>query len=215
MHSLDRTAFGGLACYLASAALLTAAGCSSGTSVKSPDVDPQAAAKIAMERYDANTDSSLEPAELAASCPALAAALVSFDADGSGRLSADEIAQGLTQMYGPGMSLTEVNCYVTVQGRPLAGAKVRFRPIEMLGDTLPQAEGVTDKRGIAHPTIGAELLPDEFRERALLFPGLYHVEITHPQTQLASRFNASTKLGCMIDPAARGGTSVRFDVSTK
>ena len=54
-----------------------------------------------MEHYDANDDGALEPSELS-SCPALAAARASFDADGDGRLGANEITDGLTQMYALG-----------------------------------------------------------------------------------------------------------------
>lgn len=164
-----------------------------------------------MEHYDANDDGGLEPSELSR-CPALAAARASFDTDGDGRLGANEITDGLAQMYGSQTSLTEMNCTVTLKGRPLAGATLRLRPIEMLGDALPSAEGVTDQRGIAHPTIDVELIPEEFRERPLVYSGLYHVEITHPRTQLASRYNTATELGCLVDPAARGGVSAHFDL---
>ena len=215
MRSLIRTALGRQAISLTAAALATAAGCSAGTSVKSPGVSPQVAAAYAMEHYDANDDGALEPSELSSRCPALAAALASFDADGNGRLVVDEITDGLAQMYGSGMSLTEMGCKVTLQGRSLAGAIVRLRPIEMLGDALPAAEDVTDAQGVAHPAIDAELLPNEFRERLLMYPGLYRVEITHPQVKLANRYNTATELGCMVDPAARAGTSVRFDLKSK
>ena len=164
-----------------------------------------------MEHYDANDDGALEPSELS-SCAALAAALASFDADGDGRLGPNEIIDGLTQMYASRESLTEVTCTVTLRGRPLAGANVRLRPIEMMEDTLPAAEGVTNERGTVRPIIDSELIPEEFRQKPLMYPGLYRVEITHPQAQLASRYNTATVLGCMVDPAARGGTSARFDL---
>jgi hypothetical protein len=215
MRSLSRKAFGHLAFSLTAAALVTFAGCPAGTSVTSPVVDRQAAATYAMEHYDTNEDGALEMAELSSNSSALAAALASFDADSNGRLIANEITDGLTQMYGSGMSLTEMSCKVMLQGRPLAGATLKLSPIEMLGDALPSAEGVTDAQGVAHPAIDAELLPDEFRKRQLMYPGLYRVEITHPQVKLASRYNTATELGCMVDPAARAGTSARFDLRSK
>ena len=55
----------------------------------------------------------------------------------------------------------------------------------------------------------------EFQQRPLVYAGLYSVEITHPQTQLAARYNTSTELGCYIDPAARDATSARFDLRSK
>ena len=130
--------------------------------------------------------------------------------------SRTKITDGLTQMYGSGMSLTEMACTVTLQGRPLAGANVRLRPIEMLGDALPSAEGVTDaQRGRPSRRSTQSYYPTSFARQPLMYPGLYRVEITHPQTQLASRYNTATELGCMVDPAARAGTSVRFDLRSK
>ena len=167
-----------------------------------------------MEHFDTNHDNTLEPTELTG-CPALATARTSFDTNGDLRLSANEIADGLTGMYASGMRLSEMNCTVTLNGQPLVGAKVRLRPIEMLGDALPSAEGMTDELGIARPTISAELLPDDFRQTPLMYPGLYRVEITHPQTQLAGRYNTATELGCHVDPAARGGNSAQFDLKLK
>jgi hypothetical protein len=146
------------------------------------------------------------------STPALAAARDSFDIDADNRISEEELINGLTLMFGSQTVLTEMTCFVTFNGRPLAGATVRLRPIKMLGDALPPAEGVTDRRGSVRPTINADLLPEDFKQRPLLYPGLYHVEITHPVTQIASRYNTASVIGCMVDPAARGGTSSRFDL---
>ena len=114
-------------------------------------------------------------------------------------------------MYGSQTSLAEMTCRVTLNGRPLTGATVRLRPIEMLGDTLPSAEGITDQQGSVRPSIDA-VLPEDFRETSLVYTGLYRVEITHPRTQLASRYNTATELGCMVDPAARGGISAKFNL---
>jgi hypothetical protein len=122
----------------------------------------------------------------------------------------DELNDGLAQMYSSPGSLTEATCNVTLDGRPLSGATVRLRPIEMLGDTLPPAEGKTDNAGTAHLTVATERIPEEFRHQPLMYPGLYRVETTHPRAKLPSRFNTATELGCIIDPAVRGGMSVHF-----
>src|SRR5688572_10924485 len=182
MQGRNRTAAWRLVYPPSVVALLVVVGCSAGGSSKSSDIDPQAAAAYAIEHYDANDDGTIAPSELS-KCPALAAALSTFDTGGDGRLVANEIVAGLNQMYSS-ERLTEMTCRVTLQGRPLAGAKVRLTPIEMLGDALMPAEGVTNQRGIANPSITAELLPNEFRHKPLMYPGLYDVVITHPQTQL-------------------------------
>ena len=50
---------------------------------------------------------------------------------------------------------------------------------------------------------------------ALFFPGLYHVEISHPKTQIPSRYNTASELGWEVDPFSRAGTTARFDLTSK
>jgi hypothetical protein len=214
MRPQIRSALRRLQFLLTSAALIVLSGCSGGVLVNPPDVDPQAAAAYAMEHFDSNGDGTLEPPELS-KCPALIDARTSFDIDQDGRIGKDELTDGMSQMFGSQTSLTEMNSHVKLNGRPLAGAKVRLLAIEMLGETLPPAEGVTDARGSARPTIDPSLLPNEYRAKPLMYAGLYRVEITHPQTKLASRYNTASELGCFVDPAARNGTSASFDLKLK
>jgi hypothetical protein len=63
--------------------------------------------------------------------------------------------------------------------------------------------------------IDPSLLPDEYREKPLVYAGLYRVEITHPRTLLASRYNTASELGCGVVPAARNGTLSKFDLRSK
>jgi hypothetical protein len=196
---------------IAIAGIVTASGCSARGSIAAPDIDPQAAATKAMEQADANKDGALDKSELSNN-PALAAALPTFDVNGDGLLNASEIAAGLTQMYAPRNPLTEMTCTVTRNGRPLAGATVRLQPLEMLGEDVPPAEGVTDQSGTARPAISAELIPEQFKQSPLMYPGLYRVEITHPTIQLPSRYNTATELGCQVNPVARDGMTARFDL---
>jgi hypothetical protein len=196
---------------LAAAGLVATAGCSKSGLSKAPDVDTRAAADHAMDNFDANKDGAIEKSELTKS-PPLVAALPSFDANHDGRLDANEIDAGLTQMYASSMNLTEMTCTVTRNGRPLVGAKVRLLPMEMLGDEMPSAEGITDESGTAHPAVSAEFLPTEFNQKALMYPGLYRVEITHPQAPIASRYNTATELGCQVNAVVRDGMSAKFDL---
>ena len=102
-----------------------------------------------------------------------------------------------------------------LDSRPLSAATVRFRPVDMLGDAVADAQGVTDGQGIARPTIAAELLPDELKDISLLYAGLYHVEVTHAQKMLPSRYNTATELGFEVDPKSREGSSAKFDLKSK
>lgn len=203
-------------CVLACIAISALGGCGSHdeTSVGPPAVDPEDAAAFALAHYDGNKDGALEAAELN-DCPPLALAMPAYDANGDGRLSAAEIADRLTRLYAGRSGLSEIKCEVRLDGRPLPAATVRFRPVDMLGEAVADAQGVTDEQGMTRPTISAELLPDELKEISLLYAGLYHVEVTHAQKTLPSRYNTATELGFEVDPKSRQGSSANFDLKTK
>jgi len=191
------------------ASLHLVAGCAKPGQVS---VSPEAAAGQAISLYDANSDGAID-AEEAASCPPLASSIRSYDADGDGRLASDEIANRLTQLFDSSSNLTEVSLTAMLDGRPLSGATVRLRPVDFLADVTPTAEGETDDAGVARPTIGDELLPDDFRGLPLVQHGLYYVEITHASQQLAERYNSASELGFEVDPTSRSGTTARFELT--
>jgi hypothetical protein len=203
--------FGALACFC----LTLLAGCTQGPrAVELPSVDASDVAAFAMEHYDANHDGAIDAAEMA-SCPPLVVALASYDVDSNGQLSVGEIEAHMTRLYGPGAALTGVDCTVAVNGRPLRGATVKFRPVEMHESSIKPAQGVTDDSGVARMAMDDKELPDDLKGARLMQPGLYHVEITHPTVTLPARYNAATELGFEVDPSERGGVSARFDLSSK
>ena len=175
-------------------------------------VSPDAAATQAISLYDANNDGAID-AEEAASCSPLASSIRSYDADGDGRLASDEIANRLRQLFDSSSNLTEVSLTATLNGHPLSGATVRLRPVDFLANVIPPAEGETDDAGVARPTIGDERLPDDFRGLPLVHHGLYYVEITHASQKLAERYNSASELGFEVNPASRGGTMARFELT--
>jgi hypothetical protein len=193
--------------------LLGALGCGSSkpAAVKRASVDAEATATAAMEQFDASKDAALDKAELA-KCPPLAAAVAGFDADSNSQLSAKEIADGVTRLYSSGSAVTGVDCTVTLSGRPLPGAIMKLRPAAILGESVQPAEGATNEAGVAKPGVAAEHLPENLQSSPLAQPGLYHVEITHPEQSLPSRYNTETELAFVVDPVAREGTSARFDL---
>jgi hypothetical protein len=167
-----------------------------------------------MESHDANHDGAIEPGEMA-SCPPLVAVMPRYDADGNGSLSAAEIEARLVELYRTGAVLTNVDCTVTFNRRPLAGALVKFHPVDMLKPAVKPAEGITDQSGRARLTVQDEDLPDDLQDAALMYPGLYHVEITHPQVDLPARYNDASELGFEVDPSLRDGISAQFDLRSK
>jgi hypothetical protein len=189
------------------------AGCSSqGVSrVGKPSVDPVAATGAVMEALDGNGDGSLDATELA-KCPPLAQSIASYDTSKDGKIAAEELTARWSQLVGSTSAFTTATCSVVQAGRPLAGAMVKLRPIVGLAESLSLAEGTTDDRGVAQPGVPADQLPANLANTPLIFPGLYHVEITHPQEQIPARYNTATELSWEIDPNARTATVPRFDL---
>jgi hypothetical protein len=212
-ESLKRLTHAALSATGLSSILLIAAGCGDAKppAVRLPQVDPAAVAGRALELYDADKNGSLDEKELAA-CPPLAAVVGSYDADKNGKLTNEEITARLTRLYGAGSALANVGCKVTLAGRPLPGATVKFLPVEMLREEIEPAEGITDETGGARPAIAAELLPENLNGSPLMQPGLYRVEITHPRQQILARYNTETELGFEVDPTSRGGLGASFSL---
>lgn len=196
-----------------SAIIALAAGCgaSGPPSVHKVDVDGIDTATAAMEQYDANQDGAITTGELV-TCPPLAMAFTRFDADRDERLTSDEIGAGISKIYGTGAALATFDGAVLLSDRPLPGAQVRFRPIAFLEGAVQSAEGKTDEAGAVRPTISDANLPENLRGQPFIHPGLYHVEITHPDHLLPARYNSATELGAIVDPSSRGGLVSQFDL---
>src|SRR5262249_52757763 len=97
----------------------------------------------------------------------------------------------------------------------LRGATIKFRPVEMLGSSVKPGDGVTDESGVARIAMSNDDMPDDLKGASLMQPGLYYVEITHPDVALAARYNKATELGFEVDPSQRGGTAAQFDLKSK
>jgi hypothetical protein len=187
---------------------LSFAGCNEAArdvSLRSVDSSVVAAQIIAMN--DANKDGTLDKDELA-QCKPLLRRIEIYDVDSSASLSLEEIAARLERLYTSGSMLVSLDCMVAYQGRPLSGALVVFHPIAMLeGLTLP-AKGTTDESGMVQLTIS-----DDQKLSSAMQPGLYYVEITHPQKRLPNRYNVETELDFEVDPVSRDGLTARFNLN--
>jgi hypothetical protein len=191
----------------AAALMLFAGGCGSLTSreIKAPNVNAQSAAAEAIRLYDKDADGQLNDSELAA-CPAINSA--KYDTNKDGRVSGDEIAQRLQQIYAAGIGVMEVHCSVARGGRPLEGATVRFVPEPFLGDAILPASGTTDSRGATTPSVSGDQLPGNLRNVSVMQAGLYRVEIEHPSLTAANK----KPLGFEVDPTSREGNAARFNL---
>lgn len=204
----------GCASFVTGLALLCGCSGSGPAAVRQVSVDASEASAAAIAQYDKNSDGAIDQTELAA-CPPLAVAMAELDANKDSKLAADEIATRIEKLYGSGSALATFNGTVALGGRPLAGAQVRFVPAGFLGEGVPAAQGVTDESGAVRPALADADLPDNLKGQPLIRPGMYLVEITHPEQQLPARYNTATELGAVVDPTSRTGLSARFDLKAK
>ncbi|MBI2825204.1 MAG: EF-hand domain-containing protein [Planctomycetia bacterium] len=179
--------------------LLLAAGCNGAPpGVAPPTFDPAAAAARALSRYDANGDRKLSRDELDA-CPGLIAAMDRVDRDGDGSISSDELQATVQDFHNQDVALVAVSCVVKRNDRPLEGATVTFVPEAFLGDAIKPATGVTARDGTTSLSIADEELPKEYRGRLRgVHCGVYRVTVTHPDVQIAAKYNAETRLGRIV-----------------
>ena len=177
------------------AALAVGCGCDgSATPVDVPDVDPSAAAQAAVMQYDRDSDGALSQNELA-SCPGILSVLGKYDTNGDGTVSTDEIAARIEQWHADGVAILSLPCTVTLDGRPLAEAVVRFLPETYLGNHVLPASGITDGRGKADIAIAPDALPADQKGIVGVHCGTYRIEITHPKETIPARYNTQTTLG--------------------
>ena len=177
---------------------LLAAGCSGGgDGAGVPRVSPRDAANQAVADHDANQDGALDAKELE-KCPGLLTGLKRADANGDGRLTADEIADRLTLFREQGL-LADVGVEVTLDGRPLVGATVTLEPEGFLGPTVKPATAVTDEQGTGY-------FATEGAGEQVAF-GYYRVKVSKAaqgRESVPAKYNAQTVLGQEIAPDVGG-----------
>jgi hypothetical protein len=179
--------------------LVWLSGCSRGPSrIYPPSIDASAAGVKAMEMYDTNKDGKLSGAELD-KCPALKAAMAQIDTDGDGTITAAKITARIRAWQESKVGRTQLTCTVLRNGRPLAGADVKFVPEKFLGDSIKPAEGKTDQNGIA--TISIPTTDRSDPPGVAL--GFYRVEITKAGENVPAQYNTNTTLGHEVSHDAR------------
>ncbi len=164
-----------------------------------PDLDPKAAADQAMILYDNDGDRKLSSEELSAS-PGLASSVQIYDQDSDGMISDTEIANRLQKFVKRGIALARLSATVTLDNKPLGGAKIRFVPETYLGEDIKIATGTTRKRGSATMAVADEDLPENQQGIRGIHAGTYRVEITHPEMELPAKYNSATTLGYETTP---------------
>jgi hypothetical protein len=185
-------------------AVWVAAGCGGGASPPVyPDQPASNAGAKAIELYDLDKDGFLEGGELD-HAPGLKAAIKQVDAGGSGKVSAAMIDARIKAWAGSEFGRLPMSCLVRRNGKPLAGATVRFVPEKFLGDAMKIGQGTTDRQGTARIT--------EPGDAEGMSPGFYRVEITKPGETIPAKYNTETTLGQEVANDAAGIKGPTFDL---
>jgi EF hand len=183
--------------------MVLVAGCSDRVPV--PNVKPEQAAQQALAEFDADHDGRLDTAELER-CPALRFSAALIDKDKDGKLSAGEIAERIATYKEKKIGLILVTCRVTLDGMPVAEARIRFIPEKFMGPKLSPAEGVTDTTGLA-------VIKTEGQDLPGTQCGFYRVEISRTDSGLEvipNRYNRETILGVEVSPDTVGNGPLRL-----
>jgi hypothetical protein len=174
-----------------------------------PAIDAKAAGAEAMKLFDANHDGKLSGDELS-KCPGVKAAVNEIDPSGKGEITAETIAARTKAWQDTKLARMTVACKVLHNGKPLAGATVKFVPEKFLGMNMQTATGKTDRAGNAMLSV-----PTTGREPPGVAPGFYRVEITKEGEQIPAEYNTDTILGQEIARDAKGigdMKGIKFDL---
>jgi hypothetical protein len=181
---------------------------------KTPDRIPPAAinsnaGQDAIAAYDTNKDGKISGDELF-KCPAIKAALAQIDPSGKGEVTADMINARIQSWKNTKLARMNASCVVKRNGKPFAGATVRFVPEKFLGEAVKEGVGKTDKYGIATLAI-PNLSPPG------MGLGLYRVVITKEGTKIPDQYSKeeTTILGQEIARDAAGMkdmSGIKFDL---
>ena len=177
---------------------LCLAGCSGGGpgEFDAVTLDPAQIASAIMAEYDTDSDGEVSKSELK-KCQGLEMLIAGedmllpnyrLDSDESGTISEAEFAEKFRANF---ESMRQAfGCQVTYRGRPLEGATISLIPMPFMGDTV-SASGETDVEGMC------SVQGDDGKPGAI--PGIYRVEITHPDVNLSSKYNTESTISGALD----------------
>jgi hypothetical protein len=155
-------------------------------------INPAAVAEKAMQLYDTNKDGKIAGAELD-KAPCFSAALDTLGTDATKGVTADQITARVQKWNDDKNGLEPVLCNVAHNGKPVAGAEVKFVPDPCISDYLTQSGvGKTDATGATR--IGLPKEPGSDMPTAIP-PGFYRVEITKSGESIPAQYNTATTFG--------------------
>jgi len=195
--------------------LVAAQGCSGRPAdITAVKIDASTATDAAFAMYDTNSDGKLSQQELL-ECPSVLAAVALYDVDGDTQISKAEMSERIAAWATSSAPMMTVECLVTLDGRPLSDAEVKYVPEKYLADYLHSATGTTNVEGNAVVAIPPEHLAADHKRVQAVNPGAYKVEITHPTKKIPEKYNVQTTLGREVSRQTRAFPSERFDLTSR
>lgn len=178
--------------------ILLDSGCNSGPGkFYPPSIDSGQAASEAVRIYDRDGDGQLNKAEWSA-CPAFCDAINIYDTNSDQVLTTQEIAAGIARWQRGEMGATTLPFQVTLGGHGLEGAIVHLVPEKFFGEAIKPATGIAGRGGRGFLGVAKTDMPPNAPTVPLVQPGLYRVEITHPQVKIPAKYNSQTTLGLEV-----------------
>ncbi|MFO0912515.1 MAG: hypothetical protein U0795_06145 [Pirellulales bacterium] len=198
--------------FVGSFAVVLIAGCSSKVvKLEPPAVTPSSAAAKALELYDADKDGGLTKKELE-KAPGLTKAFPRYDLNKDNKIDQQELEQRLQRFMDSQVGLMSYACQVSIGGRPLPDANVRFVPDAFLEGMILPAVGVTDVSGRAEMGIDPATATDPNQVGMGVQFGLYKVEISHPSTKIPDKYGANSEIGVELSPVDRDPPVAVIDI---
>jgi hypothetical protein len=103
-----------------------------------------------------------------------------------------------------------------LDGRPLEGAEIKLVPAPFLGDAVKPARGVSEPGGVGVLNMAPEDRPENAPKNvAIIQPGLYNVEITHPTVSVPAKYNTQSTLGLEASIAGQNPAGVTWSLTSK
>ncbi len=191
--------------------ILTQSGCLNQPSrIVAPSIDADTAGQEAIKLYDTNHDGKISGAELD-KVPSLCSpqAMANFKSTKEKGVTAADITARIKDWQKTKIGrVGGIAAQVTRNGKPLAGAEVKFVPEKFLGEGLPEGKGTTGPDGSGQVSIPLS----EPGEPPGMPPGYYRVEITMPDGSIPAKYNTQTILGDEVCPDVRRNVGYSYDV---
>jgi hypothetical protein len=179
-----------------------------------PSVNPAKASHAAVHDFDRNGDGTLSKEEWSAS-PELSAVAAQYDSNHDGTLDVDEIRGGIEIWQENAVGPRQMPFTVKLDGRPLTGATVKLVPASFFGPEMKGASCESGAGGGGMLAMAREDMPKNAPEMALVQPGLYRVEISHPTLKVPTRYNTETTLGIEVTSGNPGPQGVHWSLNTR